>query len=60
VFSPAQVAEIRLPHDELERFDFVPPDELASVLIPRLARRVLACLSLHGPGGVYLEDGVPS
>jgi 8-oxo-dGTP diphosphatase len=60
VFSTAQIAGIRLPRDELERFDFVPPDNLASVLIPRLARRVLACLSASGPGGVYLEDGVPS
>ena len=54
----AQIAEIRLPRDELERFDFVPSDDLASVLIPRLERRVLACLALRGRGGVYLEDGV--
>jgi 8-oxo-dGTP diphosphatase len=59
VFSPAQIADIRLPRDELAAFDFVPHDELDSVLIPRMARRVRACLSVHGQGGVYLEDGVP-
>jgi hypothetical protein len=45
--------------DELDMFDFLPPDELGSVLNTRLARRVLACLSLHGRGALYLEDGVP-
>jgi 8-oxo-dGTP diphosphatase len=57
VFSATQIAEIRLPREELERFEFVPPAGLESVLIPRLARRVLACLELGGQGGVYLEDG---
>ncbi len=28
VFSAAQIADIRLPRDELERFDFVPPIDL--------------------------------
>lgn len=55
----AQIAGIRLPTDELERFEFVSPNLLESVLIPRLARRVLACLA-NGRGGAYLEDGVPS
>lgn len=59
VFSAAQIAGIRLPRDELERFDFVPASGLESVLIPRVARRVLACLSLRSSGGVYLEDGLP-
>jgi 8-oxo-dGTP diphosphatase len=58
VFSATQIADIRLPHDELERFDFVPLGHLGSVLIPRLARRVLACLPPQGRGGAYLEDGV--
>jgi len=58
VFSPAQIADIRLPRDELAGFEFVPPGGLDPVLIPRLARRVRACLSLHGQGGIYLEDGV--
>jgi 8-oxo-dGTP diphosphatase len=59
VLSPAQIADIRLPRDELEAFEFAPRGALDSMLIPRLARRVRACLSLHGHGGVYLEDGVP-
>jgi len=60
VFAAAQIAGIRLPPDELERYDFVPPGALESVLIPRLARRVLACLAPGARGGAYLEDGVPS
>jgi 8-oxo-dGTP diphosphatase len=59
VFSATQIADIRLPRDELDMFDFLPPGELGSVLNPRLARRVLACLSPHGRGALYLEDGVP-
>lgn len=58
VLSAAQIADIRLRPDELERFEFVPPDQLGSVLVPRLARRVLACLPMRGVGGLYLEDGV--
>lgn len=60
VLSAAQIAGIRLPRDELERFAFVPPGEVAALVIPRLARRVLACLAPDGRGGAYLEDGVPS
>jgi 8-oxo-dGTP diphosphatase len=56
-FSKGQIADIRLPRDELERFDFVPAGDLASVLIPRLARRVLACLATRCRSGIYLEDG---
>jgi 8-oxo-dGTP pyrophosphatase MutT (NUDIX family) len=59
VFSAAQLAGIRLPRDELETFDLVPPSGLEPVLIPRLARRVLACLQVCGEGAVYLEDGHP-
>jgi 8-oxo-dGTP pyrophosphatase MutT (NUDIX family) len=59
VFGAEQIAGIRLPPDELEGFEFVPPGALGSVLIPRLARRVLACTP-GGRGGVYLEDGTPS
>ncbi|MHA6615728.1 NUDIX domain-containing protein [Pseudonocardia sp. DLS-67] len=60
VLAAAQIAGIRLPTDELERFEFVSPSLLESVLIPRLARRVLACLTENRRGGAYLEDGVPS
>jgi 8-oxo-dGTP pyrophosphatase MutT (NUDIX family) len=59
VISAAQIAGIRLPRDELEGFDFVPPGDLEAVLIPRVARRVLSCLSARSEGGIYLEDGLP-
>lgn len=55
-----QVAGIRLRPEELDRFEFVAPAALDVMLVPRLARRVTACLKLRDPGGgVYLEDGVP-
>ncbi len=57
VLSPRQIADIRLRPDELDRFEFVPVDQLESVLVPRLARRVLASLPMRGRGAVYLEDG---
>jgi len=56
--SVSEIAGIRLHPDELDRFEFVAAEELESVLVPRLARRVLACLPMRGRGGVYLEDGV--
>jgi 8-oxo-dGTP pyrophosphatase MutT (NUDIX family) len=58
VLSQRQIDDIRLPPDELDRFEFVPADVLEKVLVPRLARRVLACLPMRGRGGVYLENGV--
>jgi 8-oxo-dGTP pyrophosphatase MutT (NUDIX family) len=58
VFAPAQIAGIRLPRAELEGFEFVAPRDLARLLIPRMVRRVRACLARRGPGAVYLEDGV--
>lgn len=58
VLSPAQIDSIRLPAEELAGFEFAPVGELESVLVPRLARRVLACLSRPGGGGLYLENGV--
>jgi 8-oxo-dGTP pyrophosphatase MutT (NUDIX family) len=57
VLSPAQVADIRLAPSELDQIAFVEPGELGTVLVPRLARRLEACLAA-GRGGVYLEDGI--
>jgi 8-oxo-dGTP diphosphatase len=60
VLSEAQIADIRLPPDELSRFEFVSANALESVLVPRLARRVqasLASVADRGHGGIYLEDG---
>lgn len=58
VLTADQVATIRLCPDELDRFEFVEPERLHEVLIPRLARRVAAAVAAIGRGGVYLEDGV--
>ncbi|WFE34074.1 hypothetical protein [Micromonospora sp. WMMD975] len=58
VVTADQIAMMRLCPDELDRFEFVEPERLGEVLIPRLARRVVAALAAIGRGGVYLEDGV--
>ena len=56
-----QIAGIRLRPEELDRYDFVALDALDEVVVPRLARRVAACLRARkGGGGVYLEDGAAS
>jgi 8-oxo-dGTP diphosphatase len=53
-----QIAGIRLRPQELDRFEFVRPDAVDDILVPRLARRVGACLRARDTGGsVYLEDG---
>jgi 8-oxo-dGTP pyrophosphatase MutT (NUDIX family) len=58
VLDTADIDGIRLQTDELDRYRFVPPDELATVLVPRLARRLTACLAKAGRHGVYLEDEI--
>ncbi|MEU4569021.1 NUDIX hydrolase [Micromonospora sp. NPDC023956] len=61
VLTADQIAAMRLCPDELDGFEFVEPERLGEVLIPRLARRVAAAVAAIGRGGVYLEDGtVPS
>jgi 8-oxo-dGTP pyrophosphatase MutT (NUDIX family) len=53
-----QIAGIRLRPQELDRFEFVDPEAVDDMLVPRLARRVAACLRARtSAGGVYLEDG---
>jgi 8-oxo-dGTP diphosphatase len=59
VLAPAQIAGITLPADELEGFEFVPPDDLDAMLARPAAPRVRACLARRGHGAVYLEDGAP-
>jgi len=56
MLSPAQIESIRLDPAELDQIAFVGPSDLASVLVPRLARRVAAGLATAA-GAVYLEDG---
>ena len=57
VLDAGQIASIRLPPQELSEFSFVAPGELASYLIPVLARRLQACLAADRT--IYLEDGRP-
>lgn len=57
VLSAEQVSSIQLRSEELDRLQFVAPERLSEVLIPRLARRMVAAVSAIGRGGVYLEDG---
>jgi 8-oxo-dGTP pyrophosphatase MutT (NUDIX family) len=58
VLSPEQVAGIRLRPEELDRFEFVMPAALDTILVPRLARRVAQCVRARDAGdSVYLEDG---
>ncbi|MCW2879949.1 MAG: hydrolase [Sphaerisporangium sp.] len=59
VFTDRELADIRLPPDELDRFEFVAPDELDGLLALGLARRLKACLRGLGTTGSYLEDGFP-
>lgn len=58
VLTAEQIAGIRLRPQELDRFEFVAASDVGEVLVPRLARRVTACLRAREAGGsVYLEDG---
>ena len=57
VLTADQIAAMRLCPDELDGFEFIEPERLGEVLIPRLARRVAAAVAAIGRGGVYLEGG---
>ncbi|WP_285708404.1 NUDIX hydrolase [Microtetraspora sp. NBRC 16547] len=57
VLSAEDVADIRLPPDELDRFAFVAADDLDDLVRPAMARRLRACLETRERGGLYLEDG---
>ena len=52
-------ASIQLAPDELSEYRFIDRDDIADLLIERLARRVTAAVSAHDRGTtVYLEHGV--
>ena len=55
--TPEQVRLIRLPADELSRFEFIAADDLDDILKRRLARRVRACLARRGRGAAYPGNG---
>jgi 8-oxo-dGTP pyrophosphatase MutT (NUDIX family) len=54
----AQVADIRLPADELSDYTFIAPDDVADFVPAHIERRLGPCLRAVGGGRVaYLEDG---
>ena len=59
ILEPELIAQIRLPHVELESFRFVAVRELSVTLISTLARRVICALNALEAGETwYREDGV--
>lgn len=58
VLSAEQIAQIRLPADELLSYRFFPPDQLPEALPPALRWRILQTYAqLKQTGGRYLENG---
>ncbi|CAG1005738.1 ADP-ribose pyrophosphatase [Anaerolineae bacterium] len=61
VFSEQQIAQLKLPADELSECRFVDLAEAQALVHPKISRRLphaLAALSNHS--GLYLEDGALS
>lgn len=57
VLTSEDIAAIRLPEEELERFAFLPPAEAAKELGPLLGPRILRALHAFETGGCsYWED----
>jgi len=55
-----EIADLRLPADELASYEFLPLDAALERLIPRLARRMAAAMRARAEGTtVYLEHGLP-
>jgi 8-oxo-dGTP diphosphatase len=55
-----QLTAIHLPAEELASYAFHDPAEIATVLIPRLGRRVTAAVDAHYASRLaYLEHGIP-
>jgi 8-oxo-dGTP diphosphatase len=58
--TPDQLDGIRLQADELASYAFRDPAEAATLLIPRLGRRITAAIDAHHAGRTtYLERGIP-
>jgi 8-oxo-dGTP diphosphatase len=57
LLTPADIARIQLPPDELAAFNFFAPNELPEAMTISLRRRVLAAWhQVQADGAVYLED----
>jgi 8-oxo-dGTP diphosphatase len=60
VLTPAEIAAIRVPADELAGFALVPPDEVTGRVSELVGRRIAACLDAADRGLVSsLEAGRP-
>ena len=58
VLTLEHIQAIRLPAEELSAYQFSPIEEALSLLSPRLARRIPACLqALKAQTTAYLENG---
>ena len=58
ILSAEQIAQIRLPADELLSYRFFPPDRLPEALPPALRWRILQTVAQREQSGaVYLENG---
>jgi 8-oxo-dGTP diphosphatase len=58
--TPHQLDGIRLQADELASYAFRDPAEAATLLIPRLGRRITAAIDAHhAVRTTYLERGIP-
>lgn len=56
--TPADLAAVRLDHSELAEYAFHTAEEATGILVPRLARRVVAAVRAHRDGlTLYLEHG---
>ena len=61
VLTAEQVASISLQAEELAEYGYKAVDEAVGMLVPRLARRVLAAAEAHRTGmTAYLENGEPA
>jgi 8-oxo-dGTP pyrophosphatase MutT (NUDIX family) len=58
--AAGQLTAIRLPPEELTEYAYRDPADAVKLLIPRLARRVIAAIQAHATGRtLYLERGQP-
>ena len=55
----ADEARIAVDGAEIDRWQWVDPDDFDDYLIPRLSRRLRSALRLDGIGNAYLEHGRP-
>lgn len=58
--SSEEIANLRLPAEELASYEFLPLEAALTRLIPRLSRRVAAAMRARAESTtLYLEHGIP-